>query len=123
MFPDALKGLGLIFRALRHRNYRLFFAGQFISLIGTWMQQVALGWLVYRLTNSVFLLGVVGFAGMLPMFLFSPFAGVLSDRWNRHRVLILTQSLSMFQALVLAVLVLTDMITVWHIIFLSFFIG
>lgn len=82
-----------------------------------------MSWLVYRLTHSVFLLGVVGFAGMLPMFLFSPFAGVLSDRWNRHRILILTQSLSMFQALFLAVLVLTDVITVWHIVFLSFFIG
>jgi MFS family permease len=113
----------LIFRTLRHRNYRLFFAGQCISLVGTWMQQIALSWLVYRLTDSVFLLGIVGFAGQFPTFLFSPLAGVFSDRWNRHQTLVLTQSLSMLQALTLAILVLTDTIAVWHIISLSLFLG
>ncbi len=114
---------GVIFRTLKSRNYRLFFAGQGVSLIGTWMQQVALSWLVYRLTDSVFLLGVVGFAGQFPTFVISPFAGVLSDRWNRHRTLILTQALSMAQALTLAVLVLTGTVAVWHIIVLSLFLG
>jgi len=117
------QGFGRIFRTLRSRNYRLFFAGQGISLIGTWMQQVALSWLVYRLTDSVFLLGVVGFAGQFPTFVVSPFAGVLSDRWNRHRTLVLTQALSMVQALLLASLVLTGAIAVWHIIALCLFIG
>ena len=81
-------------RALRHRNYRLFFAGQGISLIGTWMQRIAMGWLVYRLTHSAFLLGVVGFTGQLPIFLLTPFAGVLADRLNRHRILVVTQTLA-----------------------------
>ncbi len=114
---------GLIFRTLRYRNYRLFFAGQCISLIGTWMQQIALSWLVYRLTDSVFLLGIVGFAVQFPIFLFSPLAGVFSDRWNRHRTLVLTQALSMLQALTLAVLVLTGTIAIWHIILLGLFLG
>src|SRR5438876_8947093 len=92
------RGFSLTFRTLRYRNYRLFFGGQLVSLIGTWMQQVALTWLVYRLTNSPVLLGVVGFAGQMPAFLLSPFAGVLADRWNRHRMLIATQTLSMMQA-------------------------
>jgi MFS family permease len=87
------------------------------------MQQVAVSWLVYRLTDSVFLLGIVGFAGQFPTFLFSPLAGVLSDRWNRRRILVLTQSLSMLQALTLAILVLTGAIAVWHIILLSLFLG
>jgi MFS family permease len=115
--------IGLIFRALHYRNYRLFFTGQCISLIGTWMQQIAVGWLVYRLTQSPFLLGVVGFAGMFPTFIFAPFAGVLSDRWNRLWILLLTQTLSMLQALILAVLVLTEVIAVWHIILLSLILG
>ncbi len=129
--PRATRGMAseqsgpfrVIFRTLKSRNYRLFFAGQGVSLIGTWMQQVALSWLVYRLTDSVFLLGVVGFAGQFPTFVISPFAGVLSDRWNRHRTLILTQALSMAQALTLAVLVLTGAVAVWHIILLSLFLG
>ena len=110
-------------RALRHRNYRLFFAGQCISLIGTWMQQIALSWLVYRLTHSVFLLGMVGFVSQFPTFLFAPFAGVLSDRWNRHHILIFTQSMSMLLAITLAVLVLTGAIAVWHILLLTLFLG
>ncbi|MCX5842116.1 MAG: MFS transporter [Deltaproteobacteria bacterium] len=117
------KGLKLIFRTLRYRNYRLFFAGQCISLIGTWMQQIALSWLVYRLTHSVFLLGMVGFVSQFPTFLFAPFAGVLSDRWNRHHILIFTQSMSMLLAMTLAVLVLTGVIAVWHILLLTLFLG
>jgi len=110
-------------RALRHRNYRLFFGGQGISLVGTWMQQVALGWLVYRLTNSAFLLGFVGFAGQLPTFILASFAGVLADRWNRLRLLIVIQTLSAIQASVLALLTLTGHIAVWHIIVLSACMG
>ena len=117
------KGLKLIFRTLRYRNYRLFFAGQCISLIGTWMQQIAVSWLVYRLTHSVFLLGMVGFVGQFPTFLFAPFAGVLSDRWNRQHILIFTQSMSMLLAMTLAVLVLTETIAVWHILLLTLFLG
>ena len=117
------KGLKLIFRTLRYRNYRLFFAGQCISLIGTWMQQIALSWLVYRLTHSVFLLGMVGFVSQFPTFLFAPFAGVLSDRLNRHHILIFTQSMSMLLAMTLAVLVLTGTIAVWHILLLTLFLG
>ena len=110
-------------RALRHRNYRLFFAGQGISLIGTWMQRIAMGWLVYRLTHSAFLLGLVGFTGQIPIFLLTPFAGVLADRLNRHRMLVVTQTLAMMQALALALLILTGTIAVWHIVFLSIFLG
>lgn len=123
MAPEDVNIIGHIFRTLRYRNYRLFFAGQCVSLIGTWIQQIAVSWLVYRLTNSVLLLGVVGFAGQFPTFLFAPFAGVLSDRWNRHRILILTQTLSMLQAIILAILVLTESVSVWHIILLSLFLG
>jgi MFS family permease len=112
-----------IARALSYRNFRLFFAGQSISLIGTWMQRIALGWLVYRLTNSAFLLGFVGFAGQLPTFLFSSFAGVLADRMNRHRLLILTQAMAMIQALILALLVLMGSVLIWHIILLSILLG
>ncbi len=112
-----------ITRALHHPNYRLFFAGQSISLIGTWMQRIAMSWLVYRLTNSAFLLGVVGFSGQLPTFLLAPFTGVLVDRYNRHRMFIVTQALAMLQSLVLALLVLKEAVSVWHIISLSAFLG
>jgi MFS family permease len=112
-----------IIRSLRHRNFRLFFSGQSISLIGTWMQRIALGWLVYRLTNSAFLLGLVGFAGQIPTFLLAPFAGVLADRHNRHRILILTQTLAMIQAMVLSFLVLFHLIEIWHVIVLSIVLG
>ena len=122
-YPAEATGIKNIFRALRYRNYRLFFGGQSISLIGTWMQQVAMGWLVYRLTNSAFLLGLVGFAGQLPVFIFAPFMGVLSDRWNRHRVLIGTQASAMIQAALLTILSLTEYIQVWHIIILSILLG
>jgi MFS family permease len=113
----------MIFRALRYRNYRLYFFGQGISLIGTWLTRVATGWLVYRLTDSAFLLGVVGFSGQIPIFLLSPLSGVLADRWNRHRLLVTSQSLSMLQSLMLAVLVLSSVIQVWQIILLSIFQG
>ncbi|MEQ8214084.1 MAG: MFS transporter [Smithellaceae bacterium] len=116
-------GLRFTFRALRSRNYRFFFTGQFISLTGTWMQQIAVSWLVYRMTNSVFLLGVVGFVSQFPTFVLSPFAGVWSDRTNKHRILVWTQSLSMLQALTLALLVLTDIVAVWQIIGLCLFMG
>jgi len=112
-----------ILRALHHKNYRLFFGGQSISLIGTWMQQIAMSWLVYRLTNSALLLGIVSFSSQIPVFLFASIAGVYADRWNRHRMLVATQALSMIQALTLAFLALTGTIHVWQIIALSVFIG
>ena len=112
-------GLRLIFRALRYRNYRLYFTGQSMSLIGTWMQRIAVGWLVYRLTNSPLLLGVVSFAGQLPTFFMAPLAGALSDRWNRLSIIRVTQYLAMAQAVVLAVLVFTDTVTVTYVIILS----
>jgi MFS family permease len=111
------------FRALSQRNYRLFFFGQGISLIGTWMQNIALSWLVYRMTNSVFLLGIVGFASQIPTFFLAPFTGVLADRWNRHRMIVVTQSLAMMQAFILATLTLSGIIGVWHIIALALLLG
>jgi MFS family permease len=113
----------LVARALRHRNYRLFFGGQGISLIGTWMTRVATGWLVYRLTGSAFLLGLVSFAGQIPTLFLGPFAGVWVDRWNRHRVLLFTQTLSMIQSFALAALALAKIITVNEIILLNLFQG
>ena len=119
----SIIGRKSVFRALRHRNFRLFFGGQSISLIGTWMQRIAMAWLVYRLTNSAFLLGVVGFAGQIPVFLLPPFTGVLADRWDRRRMLILTQTLLTLQACILAFLVLTGSVQVWHLVVLSLFFG
>jgi MFS family permease len=110
-------------RALRHRNYRLFFGGQGISLIGTWMTRVATGWLVYRLTGSAFLLGLVSFAGQIPILFLGPFAGVWVDRFNRHRVLVITQVLSMLESFALAGLALPGLITVNEIILLNLFQG
>jgi len=118
-----IRNLPPILRALRSRNYRLFFAGQGISLIGTWMTQVATIWLVYSLTNSALFLGLVGFASQIPSFLLAPFGGVLVDRTNRHRILIITQILSMIQSLTLAALSLTGVIHIWHLILLSIFQG
>jgi len=97
-------------RALRHRNYRLFFGGQSLSLIGTWLTRVATSWLVYRITGSTIALGIVGFAGQIPTFVVAPFAGVWVDRWNRHRVLVVTQVLAMLQSAALAILALTGKI-------------
>ena len=125
--PDAGRstpqGWRFALRALRSRNYRLFFGGQSISLIGTWMTRVATSWLVYRLTGSAALLGMVGFAGQIPTFLLGPFAGVWVDRWNRHRVLIVTQVLSMVQSLWLAGLALSGTITFSEIFWLAIFQG
>ncbi len=117
------KGFGFALRALKHRNFRLFFSGQLVSLIGTWMQQVAISWLVYRLTDSPFLLGVVVFSGQIPTFLLAPLAGVMADRWNRHRILVITQTLSMALAFVLSLLVLTQAVQVWHIIAVAACLG
>jgi MFS family permease len=105
-----LAGLKSMLRSLKHRNYRLFFGGQGISVIGTWIQSVALGWLVTRSTNDPLMLGLVGFSGQIIPFILTPFAGVLADRWNKRRLLVLTQSLAMVQALMLAVLTLTGVI-------------
>lgn len=110
-------------RSLRARDFRLYFTGQGLSLIGTWMQRVAMGWLVYRLTGSALMLGLVGFAGRIPTLLLAPFAGVAADRWDRRRILYTTQSLSMLQAVVLAVLVLSGVIEVWHVLVLATFLG
>ncbi|HOL69848.1 MAG TPA: MFS transporter [Bryobacteraceae bacterium] len=107
------------FRALRARNYRLFFIGQSVSLIGVWMMRVATSWLVYRLTGSSILLGVVGFAGQIPTFLLGPVAGVLVDRWDRHRTLVVTQVFLMLQSLAMAGLTLAGVITPAQIILLS----
>jgi MFS family permease len=112
-----------ILRAFKYRNYRLFFAGQGISLIGTWMHRIAIGWLVYRLTDSAFLLGLIGSLGQLPSLVFSPFAGVIADKYDRRRIMIVVQVLSMFHAFILSILVLTDTITLWHIIILSTILG
>src|SRR5215469_17681316 len=94
-------------RALQHRNFRLFFGGQSISLVGTWITRIATSWLVYRLTGSELLLGVVGFCGQIPTLILAPFAGVLVDRRDRHRILVITQVLSMLQSLALAIVALT----------------
>jgi MFS family permease len=107
------------FRALRHRNYRLYFAGQGISLIGTWMQRVAMSWLVYRLTGSAAWLGLVGFAGNLPTFVLAPLAGAWIDRSDKRRLLIATQALAAAQAAALFLLVATGAVHVWHVLLLS----
>ncbi len=119
--PDAR--FAHAWRALRHRNFRLFFGGQSISLIGTWMTRVATSWLVYRLTKSPILLGTVGFAGQIPTFLLAPFAGVVVDRIDRRKVLVWTQTLAMVQSLALAALTLSHRITIAEILVLSAFQG
>ena len=108
-----------MWRALRHRNFRLFFGGQSISLIGTWMTRIATSWLVYRLTGSALLLGTISFAGQIPTFLFAPFAGVWVDRLDRRQVLVWTQALSMVESLALAGLTLSHHITISWILALS----
>ena len=112
-----------MFRALRHRNFRLFVGGQIISLVGTWMQMVAQNWLVYRLTHSEWLLGVTGFCQYLPVFVLGPLGGLAADRYSRHRLVVLTQALSMLQALTLALLTLTAQIQVWHVLGLALVLG
>jgi MFS family permease len=113
----------IVFRSLKYRNYRLFFYGQSISLVGTWMQRIAVPWLVYKMTGSVVLLGISGFAGQIPSLFLSPFAGVITDRWSRYSVLLWSQVLSMLHAFLLAWLVLSGNIMIWQIILLSFIIG
>lgn len=113
----------IIFRSFQYRNYRLFFFGQSISLIGTWIQRIAIPWLVYHLTGSAFLLGVVGFAGQIPTFFIAPFAGVITDRLNRYYILIGTQTAAMIQATILTILYFTGIIQVWHIVLLAAFLG
>jgi MFS family permease len=119
----SARGLASLTRSLRHRNYRLYAFGQIISQAGTWMQQVAMGWMVYRLTGSAFLLGLVHFCEQLPAFLLSPIAGLLADRVNTRRMLVFTQSMALIQALILSILVIANKIEVWHIILLSLLIG
>ena len=117
--PHPSAGISYAWRALRHRNFRLFFGGQTISLVGTWMTRVATGWLVYRLTGSALLLGTVSFAGQIPSFLVAPFAGVWVDRLDRRQVLVWTQTLSMVQSLTLAALTLSGHITIPRLLALS----
>jgi MFS family permease len=115
-FPAAL-------RALRARNYRLFVSGQLVSLVGTWMQTVAQAWLIYRLTGSAALLGLIGFAGQIPVFVLAPLGGAIADRANRHRILVATQSAMMAFALVLGTLTLSGAIEVWHVFALASLFG
>ena len=112
-----------ILRGFQHRNFRLFFIGQTLSMTGTWMQHIAISWLMYRLTNSAFMLGLTGFALQIPMLLVSPFAGVWVDRYNRRTLLLLTQALALAPALLLAALTSAGVIEAWHIIALSLFLG
>src|SRR5258706_5395943 len=111
------------FRALKHRNFQLFFAGQLVSLIGTWMQTTAQLWLVYRLTGSAALLGVFGFANQIPMLVLASVGGYVGDRYSRQRGVIATQTVSMLLAFVLAGLTLTHQVQVWHLIFITFLVG
>jgi MFS family permease len=115
--------VNFMLRALRYRNYRLFFSGQTVSAIGTWMQTIAMNWLVYRLTDSAFMLGTFNFFNSVPGLLLGPVAGVVADRFNRHKVIIITQSLAMLQAVLLAALVITGNIEVWHLLGLGFVLG
>ena len=121
--PNGTRDFSHAWRALRHPNFRLFFGGQSISLIGTWMTRIATAWLVYRLTKSALLLGTVSFVGQIPTFLLAPFAGVLVDRLNRRQVLIWTQTLAMVQSLALAFLTLSHRITIHDVLVLSAFQG
>lgn len=112
-----------ILRGFQHRNFRLFFVGQTLSMIGTWMQTIATSWLVYRLTGSAFMLGLAGFALQIPFLIVSPFAGVWVDRFDRRKLLLITQSLSLAQATLLAALTYTGLIEVWHILVIAVFLG
>ncbi|MEX0950718.1 MAG: MFS transporter, partial [Gammaproteobacteria bacterium] len=115
--------IALMFRALGHRNYRLFAAGQLVSLTGSWMQSVAQAWLVYRLTDSAALLGLVGFASQIPVFLLASFGGAFADRFDRRRILIIAQSVAMMLAISLATLTLTGSVEVWHVFVLASLLG
>lgn len=121
--PTGESRFRVMFRALRYRNFQLFFGGQLISLIGTWMQTIAQAWLVYRLTGSSLLLGTVGFASQIPVFLLSPVGGIVADRYRRHRIVIATQATMMVLAFLFAWLTLTGRIRVWEIIVLAALVG
>jgi MFS family permease len=110
-------------RALRYRNYRLFFVGQSLSIIGNWIQQIAMAWLVYRMTESAWLLGVTGFAGQIAILVFAPFGGLWADRFDRYKLLLLTQILSAVPPLLLAILAYAGLIEVWHIIVMALLLG
>ena len=116
-------GLKFLLRALRNKNYRIFFCGQGLSLIGTWMQFVAINWLVYKLTNSPFYLGAVSFANQISSFIIAPLGGVIADRFDKRKIVFATQFFSMLQALILTVLFFTGNIQIWHILTMSIFIG
>jgi MFS family permease len=120
---SGASGLPATLRALRHRNFQLFFSGQMISLVGTWMQSIAEAWLVYRLTGSSLLLGLAGFMSQFPVFLVAPLGGIVADRKNRQRVVIATQAASMILALTLATLTLTGVVRVWQIFTLGALLG
>ncbi|MCL2436310.1 MAG: MFS transporter, partial [Lentimicrobiaceae bacterium] len=123
LLPNNVSAFSRIFESLKHRNYRLYFWGQTASLVGTWMQAVAMSWLIYRLTESVVLLGTVAFLTQIPTLFFTPFSGAIADRYDRRKLLMLTQSLYMIQAILLAVLTLTQLIQPWQILALSLFSG
>lgn len=112
-----------MFRSLRHRNFQLFFGGQLISLIGTWMDNIAEAWLVYRLTGSAILLGTVAFAGQIPVFLMAPVGGMVADRWDRHKIVVATQTSSMILAFMLAGLTLSGRVKVWEVVVLAALMG
>jgi MFS family permease len=121
--PERGSRWQVAWRALRHRNFQLFFSGQLISLIGTWMQSVAQSWLVYRMTGSALLLGSVGFASQVPVFLFAPLGGIAADRFNRRQIVIATQTASMALAFILAALTLFHKVQVWHVFVLASLLG
>ena len=120
---DSGSTVAFMLRAFRYRNYRLFFSGQIVSVTGSWITTTATSWLVYRLTGSALLLGVVGFASQFPSFLLTPFAGIFVDRWNRHRLLVGTQTASMVISFVLAGLTLSRTISIPWLVTVSVFQG
>ena len=123
LLPNNLGAFTQVFASLKSYNFRLYFGGQCISLIGTWMQQIAMSWLVFRLTGSVLLLATVTFTAQIPILVATPYMSVFVDRFDRRKLLVLTQSLSMIQALLMAILTLTGLVQVWHIMVLSLLIG
>ena len=123
LLPNNLGAFTQVFASLKSYNFRLYFGGQCISLIGTWMQQIAMSWLVFRLTWSVLLLATVTFTAQIPILVATPYMSVFVDRFDRRKLLVLTQTLSMIQALLMAILTLTGFVQVWHIMVLSLLIG
>jgi MFS family permease len=120
---SARPGWAALSRSFHHRNFRLFFTGQFISLVGTWMQSVAVSWLVYRLTGSSLYLGLIGFIGQFPVFVLGLWGGCLADRWNKRSILVATQTAALIQALALAALTLTGHIVIWQVAGLAMLLG